>query len=46
MDRLALLTGVNIGLAIANVLIAIFNVRLFRGRPRRDDARHEHWGRE
>lgn len=34
MTHLAIVTGVNIGLAIANVLIAIFNVRLYRGRPR------------
>ena len=34
MVTLWLITGINVGLALANVMIAVFNVRLFRSQSR------------
>lgn len=34
MMTLWLITGINVGLALANVMIAVFNVRLFRSQAR------------
>lgn len=34
MTTLWLITGINVGLALANVMIALFNLRLFRSQAR------------